>query len=136
MVRQAFRKYIIKQPQPNRSLLIASFGAWRQMKTETTVDYCAELLFRMPEETSDVVRYYESLGLSTNTNLEAKVTSALKSRELAMYDYQRFLLLSCYLENGHPPEVGHAQGDSKYRQERRMRRLRESRRLGATRKIG
>jgi hypothetical protein len=97
VVRQAFRTLVRGVSKPNRSVLHYVLRRMGNNGDVSGVEYCAQLVFEQPEETGEVLRYFESLGASPK--LEKHVTRALGSRDLAMYDYQRYLLLDWLWRN-------------------------------------
>jgi hypothetical protein len=97
VIRQAFRKYVLGVDTPNRSVLHYVLRRMAKRGDETAVAYCVDLLIRRPEETNDVLRYFEGLGVNRKT--EASAVRALVSPDLAMYDYQHYQILSWLWRN-------------------------------------
>ena len=91
VIRQAFRKHVRDVSKPNRSVLHYVLRRMGNNLDDTAVEYCAELLFKQPEETGDVLRYFGSLGPSRDR--ERYVVRALTSGDLAMYHYQQQQIL-------------------------------------------
>jgi hypothetical protein len=94
VIRQAFEQHIAGNSSPNRSVL---HYVLRRMATNgdtTAVDCCAEMLFRAPEESGEVLRYFSGLG--AGPALQKHAVKALASNDLDMYAYQRHQILAWF----------------------------------------
>jgi hypothetical protein len=91
VIRRAFRQLVRDADAPNKSIshyVLRRLGA---RQDDTAVDYCCELLGAQPEETGEVLRYFEALNDSAR--FESTLAAVLRDADLAMYPYQRYLIL-------------------------------------------
>ena len=90
--RRAFTKYVVDVERPNQSMFRYLLRRFAAGKDPFAVDYCSGRLRSGPEATPEILRYFADLN--DPYRLQVPVADALASRDLEMYPFPRFLILS------------------------------------------
>ena len=91
VIHRAFNRFVLKESRPDRTMFHYVLRRLGGRGDALAVDYCSRLLHKRPEETGEVLRYFEQLA--TPAEFENYLVKVLASRDLDMYDYQRYLIL-------------------------------------------
>lgn len=95
---RAFERFVIERPAPNPTMFRYLLRRFAGSLDHYAVEYCSEHLSRRPEIAPEVLRYFEDLDAPGA--LEVPLRKALSHRELAMYPFSRFLILSWLHRHG------------------------------------
>lgn len=95
---RAFERFVKQQSRPNPTMFRYLLRRFAGLGDHHAVDYCSEHLPVRPEIAPEVLRYFEDLDDART--LEVPLRKALSSRQLAIYPYTRFLILSWLTKHG------------------------------------
>lgn len=101
VLHRAFETFVVKQSEPNKSMLNFLLRRLGSQKDDFGVDECERRLRTHPEHTSSIVRYFQDL--EKPDTLESVIARAISNQTSAIYPYQRYLLLEWLKRNA--PEL-------------------------------
>lgn len=96
--RRAFDRFVLHEEQPNGTMFRYLLRRFAKRADDYAVPYCSSRPLTAPNEIPEILRYFEDL--KDRKRLEVPLRKLLNSRDLAMYPYSRFLVLSWLHKHG------------------------------------
>ena len=95
---RAFDRYVLNEDSPNGTMFRYLLRRFAKRADDYAVAYCSTRPLGAPNETPEILRYFEDLDSAKK--LEVPLRKLLNSRELSMYPFSRFLILSWLTKHG------------------------------------
>jgi hypothetical protein len=97
VLHRSFESYVVKQQQPNKSMLNFLLRRLGKQGDDFAVEECGRRLTSNPEHTPSIALYFQDL--ERPEELEPNIVAALLHETSAIYPYQRYLLLDWLARN-------------------------------------